>query len=170
VRFLLLLCPVVGDAGANQLHRKLRRSRWERQCADSPSFERSRSCIHCINLIRFHGRKNLQSPNTGTAPKNMFAGAKFRLRQQSTYRGGVSAFWPINLRAGTNRPASCCCGKRVRIDSQRATDFVQACQTTQGKNPQSRLRKARERHSGSSTPCFSRVVNQYKRFPLFRRF
>ena len=153
------------------MHRKLRRSRWDRQHADSPSFLRSRSCSYRIGLAEFHRRNCFPFPHTGSAIKDMFVSTSFNPRKFGTYFGGATALRLIDKRRSEKTHIlGNLCGKRVQINSRPTTDFLQACQTTQGVNEDSIQEKSRKPLQRSSFPCFSRVANQQQQLPLSRRF
>ena len=133
----MLLCPPVGDAGANQLHRKSRRTRWDRQNAEFRLLLRSRSCNDCFDPVEIHTRKDSKSLNRDSAIKKMFVRMDHR-PQQYACGSGVFEYRLIDLNPVASLYKHIDCGKAVRNNSQSATHSVRACPTTQPRKPGTR--------------------------------
>lgn len=165
MRSLLHPCPPSGDAGANQLHLLLRRSRWDRQCADSPLFLRSRNCKQCLDLDEFHSHHSTQLGSAGSAYRRFLIHTGFRSIHFAAGSQGVSGLKRIDQRQGAIQGGKRHCGKAGRNCSLSATHSFQAGQRAQGSNKELTERKPRSKFS-SQLHCSSRIANQPQQPPI----
>ncbi len=164
MRSVLQSFPPSGDAGANQLHQKLRRIRWDRQFDDFPLFARLRSCNHFLDLDTLYRCGFFQLCNTGSAITRMHAQTDPWLYQPAAGSSITLTPWFIDCRRGVNEILKC--GKLGRNRYGHATQFNPACQTTKDKGQGFRSRKSRRQQSLASLLCFFRVANQLQQPPI----
>ena len=163
MRYLLQPFPPRGDAGANQLHYILRRSRWDGRSAESSLFLRLRGCKRFLDLDTLH-RLNFFQSCAGPAIEQLHVLTNLWLFQCTTGSGGTISSRFIRRRNGIYERSRC--GKLVRNRLRFATQCNRACQITQDKSQGIQLRRSRKQQSFASLPCNFRFTNQPPAAPI----